>query len=219
MHFRPMRTIRAAALWHWLAEARHFWITIAVIAVALYLSLRPGASEPVIRWTGGVLQLLGVITVVWGIAETRAFFGHAPILSVASRWLGRFPLVRQNVVVGVGIAEGISAVGRARGYVTAGAGANPTVEDRVAALERNIGHLNDRINETFKEMDAGFQEVKGALSDEKEARVAEDKRTREMLETTATGGVHISAMGAAWLFVGVILSTAAIEIERWLKVW
>jgi hypothetical protein len=35
-----------------------------------------------------------------------------------------------------------------------------------------------------------------------------------MLEATATGGVHISAMGAVWLFVGVTLSTAGIEISR-----
>jgi hypothetical protein len=37
------------------------------------------------------------------------------------------------------------------------------------------------------------------------------------LEASGTGGVHISAIGASWLFVGVILSTAAIEIAELLK--
>jgi len=38
-----------------------------------------------------------------------------------------------------------------------------------------------------------------------------------MLEATGTGGVHISAIGASWLFVGIILSTAAPEIAEFLK--
>jgi hypothetical protein len=37
------------------------------------------------------------------------------------------------------------------------------------------------------------------------------------LEATGTGGIHISAIGASWLFVGVILSTAAVEIVQWLN--
>ena len=59
--------------------------------------------------------------------------------------------------------------------------------------------------------------MKEELEAERSSGQAEDERTRGMLETTAIGGVHISAIGATWLFVGVVLSTAAPEIASWVK--
>ena len=63
---------RIKAVWPWLAEARHAWLPVAIIAVAFVVSLRPHTGEPVIRLTGLSLQLMGIATVNWGISETRA---------------------------------------------------------------------------------------------------------------------------------------------------
>ncbi len=52
---------------------------------------------------------------------------------------------------------------------------------------------------------------------EEQVRQAEDNAIRMKLEATGTGGVHISAIGASWLFAGIILSTAATEIASLLK--
>ena len=52
---------------------------------------------------------------------------------------------------------------------------------------------------------------------EEQARAAEDQVIRHKLETTETGGIHVTAMGALWLFVGVTLSTASPEIAKWLQ--
>jgi hypothetical protein len=85
----PINASRLKAVWLWLVEARHAWLAGAVICAALFISFRPHTTESVIRLTGLILQLLGIGTVIWGISETRALFGHA---SLASRqehgWAG-----------------------------------------------------------------------------------------------------------------------------------
>jgi hypothetical protein len=84
-------------------------------------------------------------------------------------------------------------------------------------LEKNIQHLNKRIDETQTEMDQSFRAQSGALEEERQERSREDRLLSAKLEATETGGLHISAMGALWLFIGVTLSTASVELSAWLK--
>ena len=212
-----MSAERFRSLVPWLAEGKHVWLAGGISAVALALALRPGASEPLIRWTGLVLELLGIGTVVWGIAETRAFFGHTPALTAAIAWMGRFPWRKRNIVLAATGIASATAFANVRGHVTHGAGLNPTLEARLDALDKNITAIHDRITNAEREMDEQFSKTKEDLATEISSRNAEDERTRKMLETTATGGVHISAIGAVWLFVGLVLSTAAPEVAAWLK--
>jgi hypothetical protein len=208
---------RAKQLWPWLVEARFAWLAVAVIATALIVSLRPHTPEPVIRLTGLVLQLLGIGTVVWGISETRALFRHPSFAARAKAWFERFPFRGRNAVIGAGAASVSAATVKARAYVTQGTNPNSTIETRLDALERNITLINDRISSMEKEMDEEFRKTAGALNDEEQARQVEDSAIRAKLEATGTGGVHISAIGASWLFVGVVLSTAGVEIAELLK--
>ena len=211
------RMSRLNALLLWFAEAHPMWLALGVIVVALVVSLRPHTPEFVIRYTGLVLQIFGIGTVGWGISKTRALFGHPSLPSKVKTWLGRFPLLRRNIVVAAGAASAAALAGRARAYVTEGPGAKPTLDSRVDALERNIVRVHERISSTQKEVDEEFRKASGALKSEEEKRQLEDDAIRDKLEATGTGGVHISAIGAAWLFVGVILSTAAVEIAALLK--
>ena len=55
-------------------------------------------------------------------------------------------------------------------------------------------------------MKKGFQNTADALEREKGARQIEDIAIRKKLEVTGTGGVHISAIGASWLFVESFLA-------------
>ncbi len=110
-----------------------------------------------------------------------------------------------------------AAVGKGRAHVTYGPGANPTIEARLEALEKNVTSIHEHISQTQKEMDEEFQKTADALKREEQSRQAEDRAIREKLEATGTGGVHISAIVALWLFVGVILSTAATELAELLK--
>lgn len=208
---------RLKAIWPWLAEARYAWLSLAVILVALVISLRPHTSESIIRLTGLALQIFGIATVIWGISETRALFGHPSFTSKAKAWLARFPLLHRNVVIGAAAVSLSAMGGQARGYGTHGAGLNPTVQSRLDALERNVTAIHERITQTQTEMDQRFQKSADALKHEEQSRSAEDNAIRAKLEATGTGGVHISAIGASWLLVGVILSTASVEIATLIK--
>ena len=209
--------LKLAATRSWLLEAKHFWLSTGVIVVALLIALRPGTPEPVIRITGLALQLLGIATVVWGISETRESFGLPSLTSVVKAWLGRFPLLRRTVVLSaVGSALGLAGA-KARAYVTQGPGDNPTTETRLSALEKNIQLIHERISATQQEMDAELKKAADALKNEKQVRESEDQGIRTKLEATSTGGVHISAIGALWLFVGVSVSTASVEIAAIIK--
>jgi hypothetical protein len=190
----PINTSRLKAIWPWFVEARYTWLCAAVICAALVISLRPHTTEPVIRLTGLVLQLLGIGTVIWGISETRALFGHPSLASNANAWLSRFPLLRRNVVLAVGSAtHSLTAGGKVRAYGTQGPGANPTIDARLEALEKIVASIHERIMQTKKEMEEDYQKTRDALKREKKSRQAEDRAIREKLETTGTGGVHISA--------------------------
>ena len=213
----PINASRLKAVWTWLAEARYAWLSVAVIGVALVISLRPHTAEPVIRLTGLGLQLLGVGTVIWGISETRALFGYPSFTSKTKAWLSRFPLLRRYDVLGVWSSTLPAITSKVRAYETHGPGANPTIEARLEALEKNVTSIHERISQTQKEMDEEFQKAADALKHEEQSRQAEDRAIREKLQATGTGGVHISAIGASWLFVGIILSTAAPQIAELLK--
>src|SRR3546814_19763489 len=77
------------ALWFWLTEPRHFWLATFVVALALVFALRRGTTEPEIRISGLLLQILGIGTVVWGIRETRSEerrVGKECVSTCSSRW-------------------------------------------------------------------------------------------------------------------------------------
>ena len=125
--------------------------------------------------------------------------------------------MRRNDVLSAGSSTLPVSVSKARVHETHGPGANPTIEARLGALEKNVTSIHERISQTQKEMDEEFQKTADALKREEQSRQAEDRAIREKLEATGTGGVHISAIGASWLFVGVTLSTAATQIAELLK--
>ncbi|MDY0385085.1 hypothetical protein [Trichlorobacter sp.] len=206
------------ALRHWLSEMKFTWLSLTIILIALIISLGPYSTEPVIRITGLFLQVLGIGTVIWGISETRALFGHPSFANKTKEWLKRFPLFqRKHVSIACSGSISIALTGNGRAYSTHSAGNNPTVENRLEALEKNIASIHERINQTQKDIDQECQKSATALQQETQLRQTEDRIIQEKLEATGTGGVHISAIGASWLFVGVVLSTASVEIAKLLK--
>lgn len=208
---------RLKNLWHWLAEARYAWLSAGVIFVSFIVALRPNTSEPVIRLTGLALQILGIATVIWGISETRAFFGQPSFAAKAKSWFSRFPLIRRNTIITADPALYVFAGEKIRVQQIHNCGSNPSNEERISSLEKNIKLIHQRITDTEKEMDEEDLKLSNALKNEERKRRSADDSLLKKLEVTGTGGVHISAIGASWLFVGVILSTAAPEIATLLK--
>ncbi|MBI1396945.1 MAG: hypothetical protein GC151_13285 [Betaproteobacteria bacterium] len=217
MEEEPMSAARLKGVGPWVWEARYVWMTLAVILAAIAAILVPPISEVRIRITGLILQLFGIGTVVWGISETRAFFGHPTFSEKAKRWLERLPLLKQTTVVSAKGGAAIAFGGKVRVIAIDGAGENATIEQRVDALERNIKAIHDRISQELDESDSRFSKVEVRIESEVNSRKEQDAEVLKKLDGAGTGGMHISAIGACLLFVGVPLSTSSPEIYKFLQ--
>ena len=200
-----------------LMKAWHLWLALFPILIVFFLLWKYGVTEPRIRTAGLVLQLAGLCTVVWGIQETRMLFGRPAWFTVIRQWFGCFPAYRRQAISGKGNYTMPAFKVHARGHASASASRDPTIETRIEALENNVSHINDRITQTQKEMDDRFREQIELFEAEQETRRKQVEELRTKLEMSETGGLRISLVGALWLFVGAILSTAAPELAGWLK--
>lgn len=95
--------------------------------------------------------------------------------------------------------------------------ADRTIEERVEAFEKSLALTNEKIDSAKKYLDQKITKTIATIKQEEQTRAAEDLHIHKKIEATSTGGVHISLIGAIWLFVGVTLSTASPEISGWLK--
>lgn len=196
-------------------DGRYGLLAFVVIVDALIVSFC-FPFEMTIRYTGGVLQLLGIFTVMWGIDETRAMFNHPSFSAKASLWLKNIFKRPKNVFL-VSSVSSDTSVGDVELYQTNKPEPNASAEQRLESLEKNIELIHERISNTKNNIDTKFGKGAAALKGEIARIEAEIKSLSEKLENTEVGGLHISAMGALWLFVGVVLSTAAKEISVFLN--
>jgi len=198
----------------WFAEARLLWLALAVVAIALVVSLRPGATDLHIRTAGLILQLLGIGTVAHGVQETRKFFGHPSLLTLLHHWLVRFPRWRRNVIVGTG-SSSIGLTGfAARAYVWTPMNLSAPTEAQLKALTSNVERLKESLIQLQNEMDRELKNIAAALGEERASRSKDVADLQRRLELAETGGLHITFVGVIWLFVGVLLATLAPEILR-----
>jgi hypothetical protein len=200
------------ALWRWLAEPRLAWLTLLILLVAVFFSLRPGASEFLIRSIGLVLQLLGVVIVVVGIDKTWKSFGKPGIVKLFFEWWSRRPGWRRGIAITPGTVNSSFRLGKPRAHSWMPIDPSATIDDQVSALTKNVEGLNERLLRCEDEVEAQFEKVSDALRQEQQVRAAREDALQTRLEATQTGGLHISLMGAIWVFFGSILSTLAPEI-------
>src|SRR5690349_5587626 len=126
----------------WAAEPSTSWLAIGVVVLALCVALRPGTSEPVIRYVGLVLQLLGVCTVAWGIAETRRLFGEPTFVAAAREWFKRVPPFKlRPITASANIVLDDDKL-HATAYVTDNVPSGAPIELRVEVLEKNLARVN-----------------------------------------------------------------------------
>jgi hypothetical protein len=135
----------------WLAAARPLWVALGVLAVALYVSLRSGASEWEIRVAGLALQWLGIGTVAYGVRETRRLFARASLSGLLRQWVSRFPGRPQQITMGT-IASG-SAAFAPRLDVWSNMDPSAPVEVQLDALRKNVERLYASLSELRGEMD------------------------------------------------------------------
>lgn len=210
-----IRRLKGVLTWLW--EPRVLYFSLLPVTLAFCAIFLATSIEPTIRLSGLALQILGIATVIWGISKTREHFGHPPAINTLMRWLKRFPLIkRQAALQPERMSIGLSLVG---GRLTSIYTPNPTasVEDRLSNIENGLKILQNRIDGAENQLDTQRSEFEGKIKAESHTRESEDHKVLKSFESSSTGGLYISAIGALWLFVGVVLSTASLEITRVLQ--
>lgn len=206
---------RLQAIKSCLVKKKYVWrviigVTLLVLAVIWCLC---STLEQWLRLVGLWLQLLGIGTVWWGIAKTRKLFGHPSFLSKLMELVTR-PHPPTQIVSGVTV-PGEAAVSSSGIQVKNELGPrSPTGEERLSSLEKDAKGDRKRLDHIESELSNRIQKMEGLLRNEEQSRLTAVKRLRKLLKETAAGGLHISAIGACLLFVGVILSTASPELTQ-----
>ena len=204
--------------WAW-----HLFV-VALGFAGAYLVGRPfPTQEASLRTTGGVLELLGVVTVALGVAKLRREFGlpsaAAELMDEAAQLLrglaqrirrlfGRKPPT--NVITGTGgVGLGVSG-GRARATVRAGP--DSTLEQRVALLERLIDGIETQLGKLQDDLEREGEKLREMLAAERRARDEAQERLQEGLRNLAVGGIRLQMIGVLWLAAGVILANWSAEL-------
>lgn len=149
------------------------------------------------------------------IKETRELFGRPSLTFLLRQWFRRRPRLRPHTFEASGgaISPGQTASGQFDTLMNTNP--NAPLEQRVELLEKNIKHLRRRIDEAQRELEGEVQKVTDSINEEKSTRMTEDQKVLLRLEATETGGLHISAMGAIWIFFGILLSSLPKELSAW----
>ena len=201
----------------WLSEAKPFWIAILGLVLALVPSCVLLQTEMALRLAGTALQVAGILAVVFEIWKTRRFFGYKPIHKLIVEWIKRFPLFGKNIIImaGTGIAHG-SAIVSGRGCVVQGA-LGDTVDQRLEAIVKNITLIHERIDKFQEEYDISIRDIKGKMKDGNNLTERINQELQKKIEDVGAGGLKITAVGASWIFVGLILAGGSVEIQRLLE--
>jgi len=203
-----------AAVFRWAWRARLAVAALVPVVAAAVAAFLVWPAEPTFRLSGLILQALGITTVGWGILKTRGFFGLPSVGQTIVRWFRSFPSIRARHIQGSGSAAQARATGSATGYVLSNAGPDPTVERRVQVLEDNLRRTISRLDAHQVETDRRFASVSGEIKSSRETINQAVRDVTRRLDLSQTGGLYISAIGALWILMGVILATASVELDR-----
>lgn len=194
----------------------YYWWAVAGIGMSIAGVGAFGWTEKSFRLAGMCLQLGGVLTVVWGILKTRADFGQPTVRSQFKAWMKVFPPLNSPAITASinGVLPGLSG----EGYLlsTHGPSADQTIEGRVGHLEGIVKKLEEAQGRTHIAVLQAQKKAQEALDAQARQLSRQIDAVAKKIESTATGGVHVSAVGVVLLFVGTIFGGAAPELQQWL---
>jgi hypothetical protein len=191
----------------YLFRPRLVWAFVAVVAVSFALAL--WGSEPLLRWWGMVLQLVGVFAVLREI-------------KLAQSEHGLFALWWQGYKEGL-LGRRVSMHGIAEAKVEATATFAPRwsktvvdpylpIEDRVRTLEKFSSHFVNEFIELNRQLASTQRAALIAVENEGQRREKEfaDREAADI--ASSQNRIPFSLFGAACLFLGVVLATGSPEI-------
>lgn len=195
----------------WLMRARLPMFTAFVVILALAASLHYWQTEPSVRISGLLLQILGIAAAAIGIRDTRRMFGKPSFLEQLRTWFKTVPELKPRTI-SISASGTSSVSASAKIHLRRGAGANPTLESRLSAVEANLEDLYKRANSSESTFDVHVRDSEHQLRREIDARKEADRQLHLKIEAASTDGLQLAVVGVVWLACGVVMSTVPTEL-------
>lgn len=215
---------RAKGLYQWgIRDPASFWIgLLAPLAAWLLLGLSTVSTDELrVRIAGFAVFGVGIWRVAQGIRDTRRLFNRPAIHDRLGAWarrlpplLSRFP-ARRGATINVSGSVALSGTGT----VTVGARANATLDERMSAVEQQVGRLRGDLSTAQSRIAAEEEARKDADAKEQAERVKGDNEVRRQVEDLGVGNIDSEVVGVWWLIVGELAVTFPEELAPHLYGW
>jgi hypothetical protein len=197
---------------NWLHEGRIGWAAFGLLiggAVGLCVA---SPTQNSIRLTGFAYEIIGIAVVFIEIAKASGRNKLTPLHRRMAAYLRRLPWLRQrrDIVLAAGVGAVSAFGGGAR--MSIGLPPNPTLDQRVDHLERQMKAHDDRIDAVDVRVEAEEKARSVAVASERSARESAVSALDEKIKDVEVGGLDLSLFGVFFLFVGVVLTTATPEV-------
>lgn len=205
--------------WIWARQNPLFWAnSVLLFVTGAVIWIWPGPiindvpSDLRIRTWGTILQLIGVLTVWLDLTSTARSFGKGGFFRRTWTWLKGF--FCHDVIIGAtGAAAGGSTLG-ARSKQRRSIQPSSPLPARVGALESNFHYLDADLDAAYKEIDMLSRELNAKIGKETRERQEAIRGMEDRLAQAVTANITHLAFGAAWLAIGVVLTSWAPEIAK-----
>ena len=163
---------------------------------------------------GVILQWQGLAVVAWGMVRLRQRFKH-PGPGWFWRLVNALRRPRDITIQLTGVGA-MSATGHAT-VSAVGSVANPTIEQRLNAVEATVTQLRTDLIEKTQAITTSVDAVKHGVQREAEERAAAIRDVLRQLEDVSAGGLYLQSIGLGWLIVGVLFTSVPNELAAFLK--
>lgn len=155
---------------------------------------------------GGVFEIAGFVFVAWEIARIqRDEFGTPQFVTRLRGWVRR--LLRRppttHTAEMVGHAGGTSS---ATGRLTVGVPPHATPEQRITALERNVGELRRELDDRAAALESSIRKVEQAQHEMRSELDAQQRKREDRRRAALQRTVKLQTFGTALFVVGAVLS-------------
>ena len=168
-----------------------------------------------LRQVGLLYELVGVLAVVIEIRKTRHRNKLDPLHVRFLRYVLAVPFFRHSQTVIAGGIASTAAFGDSAAISGSVALSPPTVDQRLALLEGRAAALEAQQAALRRDFKAEVKRASEGLKQEAADREAAVAALHAEIKEVATGGLDLSLFGVAWLLIGMVMTTATLELCRW----
>jgi hypothetical protein len=194
----------------WLKDCKApaLWITAFLILFAApYLFTSPDVER--VKWQGTFFQWAGVLSVAWGLADTRSrLFHKTPLRKELWGWIRRLSyIVRPPPPITGFLTASLEGSDVLTAHLSVRENVTGTTDERIAALAENLSRVDKTLSELQQAIDSVKHQAVQRIDSERSERLAEERSIRDLLEQATVGGIKLALGGVAFLVVGILFAS------------